>query len=87
MREIIEKIIEKYYREEEDYYSRYRYDEKDEEFQVNKEIEEAFNVSELQHSVIVEECYDSPGYDCNMLIISWIENNKLETDNTLLECM
>jgi len=87
MREIIEAIIEKYYRKEDEYYSRYYYDENDKEFKVDAELKEAFEKSGLQYSVTVEECYSSCGYDCDMLIVAWVENGKLETDNTLLECM
>lgn len=38
IRELINQIIEKYYRDEEEYYSSYRYDEDDNEFGMKDEI-------------------------------------------------
>lgn len=93
MKEIIKSIIEKYYRSNGEYYSRWYYNEEDEEFQMDKEIKIAFENEPYaaffidQYSVEVLECYRSCGYDCDMLVVAWTEGGRLETYNLLLESM
>lgn len=43
VKDIINGITEKYYNESEKYYSEYRYDEEENEFQMKKEIEKNIN--------------------------------------------
>lgn len=39
----------------------------------------------LQHQYEVTSCFDSPGYDCSVLSISWIDKEGLQLVTYLLE--
>lgn len=80
-------ILEKYYNNEEEYFSRYRYDENNKEFDISKEIK-IYLISEniRQFHVSVEDGFDSAGYSCDMLCCAWIDNDgDLKTEYILLE--
>lgn len=81
----IKELIEKYYNDCDECYTQYFYDENDKEFSMNKEIEELFKNSGLKYKIDLSECFESCGYDCDMLSVAWIENDELFMENILLE--
>lgn len=84
----IDSIIEKYYHNDDEYYSSRFYDSEDNEFEIGEEIRTAFEESDIsQYSVEIENCYDSCGYSCDILMVAWIGSGELKTFNLLLECM
>ncbi|MEG1726079.1 MAG: hypothetical protein RR313_11860 [Anaerovoracaceae bacterium] len=86
---MIKKVLRKYYNKEGKYYSHFRYDKNDKEYDIAEEVIECLQTAGvLQLSVVVEDCFDSCGYSCDMLCCAWIDvNGKLKTENILLECM
>lgn len=86
--EIISEIIEKYFDEKEEYYSEYRYDSEDNEFNMKKELEEALTEKGVKFIIGMEDGFSSPGYDNDFLAIAYIdENGSLGLETVLLECM
>ena len=86
IRKIIEEIIEKYYRESDEYYSRYREDEDGNDFEMDEEIKSALEEKGIQFNIEFEYGFSSPGYDNNFLAIAWIEaDGTLELTTVLLE--
>lgn len=86
IRKIIEEIIEKYYRESDEYYSRYREDEDGNDFEMDEEIKSALEEKGIQFKIEFEYGFSSPGYDNNFLAIAWIEaDGTLELTTVLLE--
>jgi len=84
IREDIQLIENKYYKG--GYYSQYRSDEEMEtEFDMEKEIIDYFEENDIIYAVDITDAFDSPGYDCSVISISWLENGEIETDNFLLE--
>ena len=88
MKKDIEKIIEKYWDEDEEYYSSMRYEgENEEEFWMKKELEEYFEKTGTSYQINKEDGFDSPGYANEFLAIAYIdENNKLQLHTVTLEC-
>ena len=79
IRKIIEEIIEKYYREIDEYYSRYREDEDGNDFGMDEEIKSALEE---------KDGFSSCAYDNDFLAIAWIEaDGTLELKTVLLESM
>ena len=86
IRKIIEEIIEKYYRESDEYYSRYREDEDGNDFEMDEEIKTALEEKGIQFKVEFEYGFSSSGYDNDFLAIAWIEEDgTLELTTVLLE--
>lgn len=85
--EIINEIKEKYYNEGEEYYSGYRYDNEDKEFEMEEEIHKALEKKGIKHAIEKEYGFDSPGYSNDFLAIAYIENGELGLETILLECM
>ena len=86
IRKIIEEIIEKYYREDGEYYSRDREDESGNDLEMDEEIKSALEEKGIQFKVGFEYEFSSPGYDNNFLAIAWIEaDGTLELTTVLLE--
>lgn len=82
----IEDILNKYYDEDEEYYYRYR-----EDFDVVDELKDALAALGVNFELEITEAYDSPGYECSVLSIAYIEKNNnwgtLKLRNVLLEVM
>ncbi len=88
IRKLIEEIIEKYYRESDEYYSRYREDEDGNDLEMDEEIESALEEKGIQFRIGFEDGFSSCGYDNDFLAIAWIEaNGTLELKTVLLENM
>lgn len=86
IRKLIEEIIEKYYRESDEYYSRYRKDEDGNDFKMDEEIKSALEEKGIQFEIGFEDGFSSPGYDNDFLAIAWIEaDGTLELTTVLLE--
>lgn len=88
IRELINQIIEKYYRDEEEYYSSYRYDEDDNEFGMKDEIKKALTEKGATFQIEFEDGFDSAGYCNDFLAIAYIETDgSLGLKTVLLETM
>ena len=86
IRKLIEEIIEKYYREDGEYYSRDREDESGNDLEMDEEIKSALEEKGIQFEVEFEYGFSSPGYDNDFLAIAWIEaDGTLELTTVLLE--
>ena len=90
VKEIINEITNKYYNEDEEYYSEYRYDENEEdeeEFNMKKELETVLTKKGIEHIIEKRDGFSSCGYDNDFLAIAYIENGKLGLETILLECI
>ena len=85
--EIINEIKEKYYNKSEEYYSEYRYDEEENEFEMKKELEKALAEKRIDFIIKKEDGFSSCGYDNDFLAVAYIENGELGLETILLECM
>lgn len=81
----IDIIADRYWDEDESSYSPYYYDEDDCEFCMQGEIERFLRDSGFEYNINEIDAFDSCGYSCSVLCVSWIENGKLGTYNILLE--
>lgn len=88
IRELIEEIIEKYYREDGEYYSRYREDESGNDLEMDEEIKSALEEKGIQFEIRFEGGFSSCAYDNDFLAVAWIEaDGTLELKTVLLEIM
>lgn len=88
IRKLIEEIIEKYYRESDEYYSRYREDENGNDFEMDEEIKSALEEKGIQFEIRFENGFSSSGYDNDFLAVAWIEaDGTLGLKTVLLEVM
>lgn len=86
IRKSIEEIIEKYYRESDEYYSRYREDESGNDLEMDEEIKTALEEKGIQFNIEFECGFSSSGYNNDFLAIAWIEEDgTLELTTVLLE--
>lgn len=88
MKQKIEEIIEKYWDDDEEYYSSMRYEgENEKEFWMKKELEEYFEKTGTSYQINKEDGFDSPSYANEFLAIAYIdENNELQLHTVTLEC-
>lgn len=88
IRKLIGEIIEKYYRDEEEYYSSCRYDEDNNEFGMKDEIKKALTEKGATFQIEFEDGFDSAGYCNDFLAIACIETDgSLGLKTVLLETM
>lgn len=88
IRKLIEEIIEKYYRESDEYYSRYREDENGNDFEMDEEIKSALEEKGIQFEIRFEYGFSSSSYDNDFLAVAWIEaDGTLGLKTVLLEVM
>lgn len=88
IRKLIEEIIEKYYRDEEEYYSGFRYDEENHMVEMKDEIKEALTEKGATFQIEFENGFDSAGYGNDFLAIAYIETDgSLGLKTVLLEIM
>lgn len=87
VKDIINEITEKYYNEREEYYSEYRYDEKENEFEMKQELEKALTDKGIKFIIKKQDGFSSCGYDNDFLAVAYIENGELGLETILLECM
>lgn len=85
--EKINGIAERYWHEDEEYFSQFRYDENEKEFDMVKEIEEFLDSAKIPHSVKFESGYSSCGYENDFLAIAWFSDGKIELRTVLLEIL
>lgn len=86
--ELINQIIEKYYRDEEDYYSSCRYDEENHMVGMKDEIKEVLTEKGATFQIEFEDGFDSCGYGNDFLAIAYIETDgSLGLKTALLETM
>lgn len=87
IRKMIEEIIEKYYREDGEYYSRDREDESGNDLEMDEEIKSALEEKKgIQFKIGFEDGFSSCGYDNDFLAVAWIEaDGTLELETVLLE--
>ena len=86
IRKLIEEIIKKYYRESDEYYSRYREDEYGNDFEMDEEIKSALEEKGIQFKIGFKDGFSSCAYDNDFLAIAWIEaDGTLELKTVLLE--
>ena len=86
--EVINQIIEKYYRDEEEYYSSYRYNEENHRVEMEDEIKEALTKKGATFQIEFENGFDSAGYGNDFLAIAYIETDgSLGLKTALLEIM
>ena len=86
IRKLIEEIIEKYYRDEEEYYSSFRYDEENHMVGMKDEIKEVLTEKGATFQIEFEDGFDSCGYCNDFLAIAYIETDgSLGLKTVLLE--
>ena len=87
--EKINEIIEKYYRTDEEYYGRYRYDGEDGETEVkmDNEIKEYLDSVSAVYKIEFQDGFSSCGYDNDFLAIAWLCNGEIKLETVLLECI
>lgn len=88
MEEKIEKIIEKYWDDNEEYYSSVRYEGEDEnEFWLKDELELFLKETGVKYQIKKEDGFDSPGYENEFLALAYMnENNELKLHTIVMEC-
>lgn len=86
--EKINEIIDKYYKEDEEYYSQYRYEERDGsevEFDMQVEIEEYLKSINAVYGIDFANGFDSCGYSNDFLAVAWNENGEINVKTVSLE--
>lgn len=84
---IINEIKQKYYNESEEYYSQYRYDKEDNEFEMQKELEKELTEKGINFIIKKQDGFSSCGYDNDFLAVAYMENGTIGLETILLECM
>lgn len=87
VKEHLDEIIEKYWHEDDEFYSQFRYDEHENEFDMMDEIKEYFESTDVPYTIGFEEGFSSCGYDNDFLAVAWLCNGKIELRTVLLESM
>lgn len=54
---------------------------------MDDDVKEFFDTHKIIYKLEYVECFESSGYDCNVLSIAWIENGEIFLHNVLIECM
>lgn len=86
--DVINEIIEKYYRDDEEYYGEYRYDEEENEFNMKVELENTLTEKGIKYAIEKVDGFSSAGYDNDFLAIAYIsEDGSIGLKTVLLECM
>lgn len=67
-------------------YLKYAYDDKDNEFNIEEFVYDIFINKGITCAVEITYAFDSPGYDCDVLSVSWInKDGTLSLETWLLE--
>ena len=86
IRKKIEEIIEKYYREDGEYYSWDREDEDGNDLEIDEEIKSVLEEKGVQFKIGFKDGLSSTGYDNDFLAVAWVEaDGMLELETVLLE--
>lgn len=75
IKKLIEECIEKYYLDEEMYYSEDREDEKGDDISIKDELTEILTAKQVPFQISKEEGFDSPGYANSFLAVAFIDEN------------
>lgn len=70
----VEKIIEKYWHNNNEYYSEYRYDENKTKFSMVDELQEYMEKNNIDFKIFEEDGFDSPGYGNGFMAIAYKVN-------------
>ena len=88
VKDVINEIIERYFRDDDDYYGEYRYDDEENEFNMKEELEKALTEKGIKYSIKKENGYSSPAYDNDFLAVAYMEEDgSIGLITVLLECM
>lgn len=88
VKDIINEIIEKYYKQDEEYYSQYRYDDEENEFKMEKELKSVLDEKGINYVIGMEDGFSSCSYDNDFLAVAYTEKDgALGLITVLLECM
>lgn len=93
--EALDNIIDKYWHDEEEYYSRYRYetvDDREVEFDAQNEIEEFLRTNDIDFVSVNEDGFDSCGYSNDFYAVSYVTKTptgeiELGLTTVVWECM
>lgn len=80
-------IIEKYYRENDEYYTRHRYDENDKEIYVDDELRKYFEDNDITYEISLQDGFDSPGYTVDFMAVSFMHEGELCLITVVFEYM
>ena len=75
IKEIIEECIEKYFLNEEMYYSEDREDENGDDISMKDELTEILTAKQVPFQISKEEGFDSPGYANSFLAVAFMDEN------------
>ena len=75
IKKLIEECIEKYYLDEEMYYSEDREDEKGDDISMKDELTEILTAKQVPFQISKEEGFYSPGYENSFLAVAFIDEN------------
>lgn len=85
-------ILDKYYDEEKDCYYQYRRED-DSDINIEDELIRMFIDNSVEFKIDITDAFDSPGYDCSVLSIAYIQSvsslgaKSLRLETVLLENM
>lgn len=86
IRKMIEEIIEKYYREDGEYFSWNREDEDGNDLEIDEEIKSLLEEQGVRFKIGFKDGFSSSGYDNDFFAVAWIEaDGTLELETVLLE--
>ena len=85
--EDVNNIIEKYYREEDEYYTRYRYDENDHEVDMDNELRKYFEDNYITYDISFEEGFESHGYAVDFIAVAFEYEGNLYLRTEVFEYM
>lgn len=73
----VNNIIEKYYREKDEYYTRHRYDGNNQEVYMDDELRKYFEDNDITYDISLEDGFDSPGYAVDFMAVAFEHEGNL----------
>lgn len=73
----VDNIIEKYERNNNEYYIRHRYNENEEEIYVDEELRKYFENNDITYEISVEDGFDSPGCSIDFMAVAFEHEGNL----------
>ena len=83
----VDHIIEKYGRDNDEYYMRHRYDENEKEFYVDEELRKYFEDNNITYDISLEDGFDSPGYAVDFMAVAFEYEGNLCLKTVVFEYM
>ena len=86
-------IINKYFHENEEYFSKWRYTEAESEFNLLDELTDYFESKGIEYEISEEDGFNSPGYSNDFMAVAYKVNNgnnfgsKLGLQTVMFECI